>query len=156
MQNGAHYNKILNNAFIGKQCGYDDLIYGLQGCTYNLIEGNTFQDAVHVAVEFQGRGGDVHHNIVRNNVIRNELHTGLNVYSNADYTLVEGNIIIDCGDVCGEDGCKENICGSKSDVARARHTHPGIQVGNFHTGQIVSQPVQGPFGWPAAERHVHF
>lgn len=128
IEEGSHYNKIINNTLVGK-CGFDDLIYIKKNATYNLVQGNRLEGGAHASIELQGRDGPVHHNIIRQNYIRNIYHTGINVYTNANWTLIEQNTIEDSGSICGEQDCLENTCGSSGDRAMPRDRHPGIQVG---------------------------
>lgn len=119
----SDYNRILKNTFIGKT-GPGDLIW-LVDSSYNLIEGNEFHYGTHQCVDIQSRKGKARKNIVRKNLIRNPWHTGLAPYPNADWTLVEGNIIVDCGK-----DHKENKYGSERDRNMARRDHKGIQLGS--------------------------
>ena len=105
---GSDYNRVLNNTFIGKD-GPGDLIW-LIDSSYNLIEGNDFHYGTHQCVDIQSRKGKARWNIVRNNVVQNLWHTGLAAYPNADRTLIEGNVILDCGR-----DHKENKSGSERD-----------------------------------------
>jgi len=126
MGNGANHNKILDNTLIGL-CGPNDLINCQADCNYNLFEGNNFVGGAHIALQFQGRNGSVCYNVIRNNTFSNKWHTGLAVYTDADYTIVEGNVITDSG----EDHTN-NVCGTEGDRTLARQFHPGIQFGSSH------------------------
>jgi parallel beta-helix repeat protein len=120
---GSDYNRVLNNTFIGKNCP-GDLIW-LTDSSYNLIEGNKFHYGTHQCVDIQSRKDKARWNIVRNNVVQNFWHTGLAAYPNADRTLIEGNIILDCGK-----DHKENKSGSERDRNMERRNHKGIQLGS--------------------------
>lgn len=126
MKLGTDHNKILNNTLIGYR-GPDDLIYCRGGAHYNLIEGNDFSYGPHQCLDFQGTEGETSHNIIRNNRFRNPWHTSLAVYPNADWSLVEGNIIFDSGE-----NYRDNRYGSERDKNMARRNHGGIQLGSSH------------------------
>ena len=129
--NGADYNRILNNmltASMQDPCGPDDLIYLRDGGRYNLIEGNTFSYAAHVAVNIVYKtDGPVPQlkNIIRNNIFKNLWHTNIAIYPNANYSLIEGNLILDAGEEY-----KNNNCGSERDRSMPRKDHKGIQLGS--------------------------
>jgi len=132
----SHHNKIINNALKGycgpktpQYGGPSDLIALKGGTHHNLIEGNYMHNASHNIVDAQDASP---YNIIRNNVIINEWHTGINIFGNSHHTLIEGNIIIDCGDICDENGCAGNRCGSSSDRDLARMFHSGIQLGSTY------------------------
>jgi hypothetical protein len=120
---GSNYNRILDNTLIGKN-GPGDLIW-LTDSSHNLIEGNKLRYGTHQCVDIQSRKDKARWNIVRNNVVQNFWHTGLAAYPNADHTLIEGNIILDCGR-----DHKENRSGSERDRNMARRNHKGIQLGS--------------------------
>jgi len=121
----CRYNKILNNTFNGV-CNPDDLIYFRGGCTYNLIQGNTFAYyAAHVSMESQSSTNN--YNIFKDNIIYNYYHTGINLYTNSHYALIEGNTIYDCG----KDHA-DNACGTQSDRDLAFQYHPGLQLGSSY------------------------
>jgi putative IMPACT (imprinted ancient) family translation regulator len=122
LQDGASYNRILNNSLSSDSIG--DLIYIKDDSNYNLIQGNTLTGGAHNSIDIQSAYGLVHHNVVRNNVIKNRWHTGLNVYSDTEYTIIEGNLIYGCG----EDH-EDNTYGSEGDRSLAREFHPGLQHG---------------------------
>jgi len=128
----AHHNRIINNT-LRTDCYPNDLIKMWQGANYNLVENNTLLGGAHGGIVLIGRGTENSHNIIRNNYVRNHLHTGINVYANADENLVEGNIIVDSGEVCDDNGCSANTCGSSGDRSLARPWHPGIQLGTSNS-----------------------
>ncbi|KYK24449.1 hypothetical protein AYK26_06790 [Euryarchaeota archaeon SM23-78] len=128
----AHHNQIINNT-LRSDCWPNDLLKMWQGANYNLVEGNTLLGGAHGGIVLIGRGTENSHNIIRNNYIRNHLHTGLNVYANADENLIERNIIVDSGEVCDDSGCSANTCGSSGDRSLARPWHPGIQLGTSNS-----------------------
>ena len=109
----ADYNKIINNSFVSA-CLPSDLI-DIRASSYNLIEGNYFGITNHTALALSGKDGKTEYNIIRNNTLQNKYHHNLEVYHNADYTLVEGNKILDAGDACDSDSCHANTCGSDRD-----------------------------------------
>lgn len=131
---GAHYNKIINNTINAPEsyCKPDDVIYFLFNATYNLIEGNRIYNGPHNAFDMQALSTKdetgIHHNIIRNNYIRNLYHTGMNIYTSSNNNLVEGNMIVDSGDACIGD-CSENVCGSSRDRSGSREMQAGLQMG---------------------------
>jgi hypothetical protein len=131
---GAHYNKIINNTINSPEsyCKPDDVVYLLHNATYNLIEGNSIYNGPHNAFDVQAMAikneTGIHHNVIRNNYIRNLYHTGLNIYTSSNNNLVEGNMIVDSGDACIGD-CSENVCGSERDRSGLREHQGGLQLG---------------------------
>ena len=126
----SNHNKILNNTLIAVCTGSEevsDLIYCYGGCHYNVIEGNDVQYATHVGIDIQGQSGDSSFNVIRNNRVWNPWHSGIAVYPRADYSLVEGNIILDSG----EDKAN-NWCGTERDRTMPRQDHSGIQLGSLN------------------------
>jgi hypothetical protein len=123
----AEYNQILDCNFVNCGCAPADIIYFVRGDTrYNLIQGCTFDGGSHNAIEFQTAGvGEIKWNIIRQNTIRNENHTGVNIYWDSDWNLVEDNVIYDCGD-----DYANNSCGTAEDRARPRWNHPSITIGS--------------------------
>ncbi len=127
MNHRCDYNKILNNTFLDSCMPKDHI--ECWDSSYNLFEGNHFGQAGHFAINLQARGTSVY-NIVRNNTFENTLHSNLGVWRNADYTLVEGNIIKNAGDACDLESCPQNTCGSEKDRTAKRWHHAGIQLGS--------------------------
>ena len=109
----SHHNIIRNCTFYGKTDPADSIMIRY-GASYNLVENCTFNEASHVSVELQSAAtATCHHNIIRNNIIRNTLHTCINVYGGADWNVVENNVIIDAGE---------------ADKTETRYLHGGIQL----------------------------
>lgn len=131
---GAHYNQIINNTINAPEsyCKPDDVIYLLFNATYNLIEGNKIYNGPHNAIDIQAMSTKnetgIHHNVIRDNYIRNLYHTGLNLYTNSNRNLVEDNFIVDSGDACIVN-CSANVCGSERDRSGSRETQGGLQMG---------------------------
>jgi hypothetical protein len=120
----SHHNKILNNQIVG---GYkpNDLIYCTKACSDNLIEGNEIYYGAHQSICLNCAGPSQSgndRNVIRNNWIYNPWHTGIGVVANSDYTLVENNIILDCG----ED--YTNNCRGGASQTKGRLHHGGIQI----------------------------
>ncbi len=100
--NPTHHNKILNNIFEGSD---GDVIGIGYNAHYNLIEGNEIRNGSHGAIVSRGCAGAKDaaagkknmYNIIRNNIVHNEWWTNLNIQMNSWHTLIEGNIIYDCG-----------------------------------------------------------
>ncbi|MBW2990902.1 right-handed parallel beta-helix repeat-containing protein [Candidatus Woesearchaeota archaeon] len=127
---GSDYNKILDNTIVG-YCGpstptysSSDLIFCSGGCHNNLIEGNDIQNGAHVSISLQAKSGTTTHNVIRNNKVRNLWHTATNTHPNSDYTLIEGNTIVDAGEEF-----QNNMCGSDRDRTMNRNLHASIQLG---------------------------
>jgi hypothetical protein len=128
MTGGSHHNKILNNRIIG---GYkpSDLIYCTGICSDNLIEGNEIYYGAHQSICLNCTGSTetgTDRNVVRNNWIYNPWHTGIGVEANSDYTIVENNIILDCG----ED--YTNNCRGGASKTKGRLYHGGIQMASSY------------------------
>lgn len=144
----SDHHKILNNTFIGycgpstPQYASSDLVYCYGDCYYNVIEGNYFEYGAHASlvIGWIGDHGLVEYNVIRNNRVWNPWHTGLDVYPRADYTLIEGNILLDAGE-----HASDNTCGSDWDRAAARKNHAGIQLGSHNC--IIRNNVMINNGW---------
>ncbi len=132
MEFGVDWNRIIGCTFIGI-CGPDteqdaapaDLLYCRGGAHYNLIENNRFFYGSHQCMDFQGTSAETAWNIIRNNEFSNPWHTSLGVDQNADWTLVEGNVIVDSGA-----DYQSNLCGSDRDQSMPRKDHKGLQLGS--------------------------
>lgn len=129
----ANYNKILNNTLIAScdanSSGPMDSIL-LWASSYNIVEGNSFGNAVHNAIGLQGyplHAFPAEYNVIRNNTFQNKWHTNIGTWANADRTLVEGNISVDAGEEH-----TLNLCGSAADRAGARYTHAGIKAASSY------------------------
>ncbi|KYK26813.1 hypothetical protein AYK26_04470 [Euryarchaeota archaeon SM23-78] len=140
---GSDHNKILNNTILGPCFGgaeAGDLIYCYGGCHYNVIEDNYFEYGSHTTVEFRGQTGHTSNNVIRNNRVWNPWHTLITAWPAADYTLIEGNIILD-----GGEKASENSCGSDRDRTAPRKYHAGIQLGSENC--IIRNNVLINNGW---------
>lgn len=125
------YLKILNNTLIGTcacsgtPCdngGPADLLY-LDGCSYSVIKGNDISGGDHVAVNFQSHNGASDYNVIADNRIENRWHSNLSLYGDINYSLVEGNMILNAGEDAGT-----NWCGSTRDRENfGRENHRSIQ-----------------------------
>jgi len=144
----VEYNKIINNMFVNMSCQPDDGIYFLFGdCYYNLIEGNYFDGGAHVTIEMVAHATDgIKYNIIRNNYVRNELHTAINVYAGSNWNLVDNNIIRDAGEKH-----EENWCGSERDRTGVRYVHGGIQLEG--SNNIIRRNVMYNSGRMAVEQY---
>lgn len=125
IRDGANYNIIKNNSF-SSECRPLDLIQ-IWNSSYNLLEGNYIGNASHTALSLQARG-TTEYNVIRGNTIQNRRHNNLALFDGANFTLVEGNKILDSGDDCFLDSCPQNKCGSDRDQASDRSRHSAIQV----------------------------
>jgi hypothetical protein len=122
----ADYNTIIGNSF-SADCKPIDLM-NIYSASYNLIEGNYFGNASHTALAIHDRGSPAEYNIIRNNTFQNYLHNNLAVFMGPKHTLVEGNLIYDAGELCDENGCPQNTCGSDRDRSAQRSSHSGMQL----------------------------
>jgi hypothetical protein len=129
MRGVTHHNKILNNKIIGGH-GPADVVDCADHCSDNLIEGNVIHYGTHVSValntDAQSQSGN-DRNIIRNNVIWNPWHSCIGVIANSDYTLVENNLIMDCGE-----DYQNNCRGQSRDTDRGRLNHSGIQISSSY------------------------
>jgi hypothetical protein len=129
MRGVAHHNQILNNRIIGGY-GPADLVDCADHCSDNLIEGNVIQYGTHVSIalnsDAQSQSGN-DRNIIRNNVVWNPWHSCIGVIANSDYTLVENNLVMDCGE-----NYLNNCRGQSRDTDRGRLHHSGIQISSSH------------------------
>ena len=131
LEGEAHYNRILNNTVIGYATP-DDVIYLRDGASYNLFEGNDLRYGAHATVNIQI---GCHRNVIRNNRVWNPWHTGVNAYRSSDRTLIEGNIVLDCGEDSAnmppwpnlEDGQEDERQISRD---KPRRYHVGIMLGS--------------------------
>ncbi len=125
LRDGSNYNKILNNTLISAAengvGGPDDTIF-CWSSHHNIFEGNDIQFGAHVALNIEGRGVKGYH-VIRNNRIYNPWHSGLAVWRSADYSIIEGNTIIDSGE-----SYQNNVLGSDRDRSMSREQHAGFQV----------------------------
>jgi len=144
----VEYNKIINNTFANMSCQPDDCIEFLFGdCYYNLIEGNYFDGGAHVTIELLAHGTDgIKYNIIRNNYVRNELHTAINVYAGTNWNLIDNNIIRDAGEKH-----EENLCGSERDRTAVRYVHGGIQLEG--SSNIIRRNIMYNCGRMAVEQY---
>lgn len=118
---GANYNKILNNTLIGR-CKPKNLIT-LWNSSYNLIDGNKMYYGPHNAMSVHDRKpGTTNYNIIRNNFIQNKWHSNLAI-AGIEHILVENNIILD-----GGQDRKDNVCGSSRDRNASRDSNKGIML----------------------------
>jgi len=132
MKYGIEWNRITGCTFIGvcgpntqADAGPADLLYCRGGARYNLIEGNRFAYGSHQCLDMQGTAAATSWNVIRNNEFTNPWHSSLAVDQNADWTLVEGNKIIDSGA-----DYQANVCGSDRDRSMPRKDHKAIQLGS--------------------------
>lgn len=98
------YNVLRGCFALGGTSGYftEDLIMIAQDGFYNLIEDNVFEESGHVVLYVLGDGtlypgSDPHHNIIRNNTVKNSYHTGMNSLVGTYRNLWENNRAIDGG-----------------------------------------------------------
>ena len=135
----CNYNKFVNNTFIDAPINavqngtYPVDFIMSRGARYNVFEANTFGKCSHVALEFQGDFND--YNVIRNNVFRNEYHTGLNLFNGADYILVDANEFYDQGEDYLNDPSPTSkrlynpgivLVGSNCIIRRNLHVNDGI------------------------------
>lgn len=126
----ASHIKVQNNTCVGTcPCSSDcdkggpaDVLH-FDASDHVLVENNDLSGGTHVCLSFRTDNGPSDHNIIANNTITNPLHTTLELYGDVDYTLIEGNSIIDAGD----DGAI-NWCGSDRDRSFPREDHRSIQL----------------------------
>ena len=126
LRDRADYNKIINNSITSK-CQPKDLVR-IANSSYNLVEGNFFGYASHIALGLSSSGGTAEYNVVRNNTLQNPYHNNLGLFPSANHTLVEGNRILDAGSACGPNGCPANACGSDKDATNSRIRHNGLKI----------------------------
>jgi hypothetical protein len=105
IDNGATYNKIINNIFVGFRgpngtdldSGPGDTIHCWHS-SYNIIQDNKFGYSLHSSVSVQGRTDETTGNVVRRNVISNPWHGGLGFGGPEAYNnLWEENTVSNCG-----------------------------------------------------------
>jgi len=144
----CEYNQIVDNTFSENLCTPQNCVYLIGGSStkYNLIQGNTFQHASHVVIELQGSSGTVEKNIIKNNVVQNKWHGGINVYGDASWNLVTGNTIYDCGS-----DHSNNSCGTENDRNKADMLHGAIIVEGTHN--IIRKNVAYNNGCIAVENY---
>lgn len=124
LKNGSDYNKFFNNTFEtgpvepNTKSNPPDFIMIRSG-SHNIFEENAFAKCSHVALEFQGSRNN--YNVIRNNTFRNHWHTGLNIYTNSDWNLAEGNRFYDQG---------ANFLNDDPTPQSKRLTNPGLQLGS--------------------------
>lgn len=128
IQDGSDWNKILNNKMIAYN-GPSDPIWCINS-SYNLIEGNDISYGPHCSINVQGPGGGTIGNVVRNNRIWNPWHHTLAIWQNADYTLVEGNTLLDAGEDHTNIPLPPVGTGTQYDRDFPREAHNGIQLGS--------------------------
>lgn len=127
LRDRADYNKIVGN-IISTSCQPFDLIE-IRVSSYNLIEDNYLGEAAHSALLMSGSAGRTEYNVIRNNTFQNRNHHNLAVGASADFSLVEGNKILDAGDKCSSDKCLENSCGQVRDRTEfTRDNHQAMKL----------------------------
>ena len=122
----VHHCKILNNTLVGYDAP-DDLIILSGGAHHNVMEGNDLRYGAHKAINVQ-KG--CLKNVVRNNRVWNPWHGGIDVFNNSHWTLVEDNIVLDCGEDAANIPAVPNggdDSGREHTRDRDRYTHAGIQ-----------------------------
>jgi len=125
MWSHSNYNQILNNTLIatcnGTDGGPQDLVWMVDS-SYNLLEGNDFQNGPHNGVDIQRGTG----HIVRNNTFSNRWHTSLSFYNGGSRNLIENNVIVDSGKDRLDNWCTD----IPIDRTKDRVHHKGLQYGN--------------------------
>jgi hypothetical protein len=134
----AIYAKILNNVFNSGTCTGNEIPTPIKACPgnfistsqtkYSLFEGNTFNKVAHVTL---GLDWGSTFNVVRNNIVNNEYHSGMEVYGTyADArNLFENNIIKNSG---------ADYIHNPEPVSRdAREEQNGFQIGNGACNTII-------------------
>jgi len=109
--NSTSYSIIRNNHLVGTNLNYNDLINMYGDSHHNLIEGNRFEQGSHTNLLMSG--GQVAHNIVRQNFFINDYHHCINVMYQANNNVFDGNIFARCGSGIAE-GPFNEITGSSS------------------------------------------
>lgn len=101
--NESKYN-VLRNSFLTGRIGsntqfIEDVVEVAGNAHHNLIEGNTIQNARHVALSVGSFVSSIpHDNVIRNNIINNPEHVALGIYNKGPYlNIIEGNIIMSSG-----------------------------------------------------------
>ncbi len=94
LEGSAQYNKIINNRIIG-YASPDDLIYLRGGANHNVIEENDLRYGAHNSINVNV---NCLRNVIRNNRVWNPWHTSVGSWRGSDWTLIEGNVILDSGE----------------------------------------------------------
>ena len=101
----SSYNRFVNNVFETHGVDPDPEGSGLdamklhEGCNYNLIEGNHFNEGMHSVLNVAGG----HHNVIRDNYFQNDWYKDVDTGKGTYRNLWERNVFADSFDIIGQD-----------------------------------------------------